>query len=65
MFSAHNGGGIFLSELVKTITIQEDKLTVEYHPPIIPNKKSPTGKGEAFSVIDMASPTRFELVLPT
>lgn len=22
------------------------------------NKKSPTGKGEAFSVIDMASPTR-------
>jgi hypothetical protein len=29
------------------------------------DKKSLTGKGEAFSVIDMASPTRFELVLPT
>jgi hypothetical protein len=55
---------LFLSKLVRSITVHPDKLTVEYHPPIIPNKKSPTRNGEVFSVIDMASPTGFEPVLP-
>ncbi len=55
----------FLSQMIKSIKVNPDNLTVEYHPPVFKDKKSPTNKGEAFSVIGVASPTRFELVLPT
>jgi hypothetical protein len=34
-------------------------ITVEYHPPIITNKKSPTDEGEGFLVTSVASPTGF------
>jgi DNA replication protein DnaD len=54
----------FLSKLVKSITVYPDKLTAEYHPPIITNKKSPTDEGEGFLVTSVASPTGFEPVLP-
>ena len=39
-------------------------ITIEYHPPIITNKKSPTDEGEGFLVTSVASPTGFEPVLP-
>ena len=55
---------LFLNKLVKNITVYPDRLTVEYHPPIISNKKTPTGDGEGFLVTSVASPTRFELVSP-
>ena len=38
-------------------------ITIEYHPPIITNKKSPTDEGEGFLVTSVASPTGFEPVL--